>query len=105
MVTIKLDKERHLKLALRGMVAFEGLTGKNLLNGIDFTQMTMQEVAGLMWACLLHEDKKLTFDDFLDMVSLSDITRLSEAIAQCITESMPDAEVDASPLAEKARDG
>jgi len=105
LVTVKLDKERHLKLALRGMVAFEELTGKNLLNGVDFTQMTMQEVAGLMWACLLHEDKELTFDVFLDIVNLNDIPTLSDAVARCVTESFPESKGKKRPLVAKPPSG
>ena len=91
MVTIHLDKERQLKLTLRGMVAYEEQTGKSLLNGFGMKTMSMKEVAVLMWACLIHEDKELTYDAFLDIVDMGNIESLSDAISECIAESFPDA--------------
>ena len=35
MVSVTLDRERHLKLTLRGMLAYEEQTGISLLDGFN----------------------------------------------------------------------
>lgn len=92
LVTIQLDKERHLRLTLRGMLAFETLTGQSLFKGLDLKKLTMRDVTALLWACLIHEDKELKYEDFIDVVELSDLPRLTEAVSQCIVQSFPEVE-------------
>ena len=104
MVKITLDKERTLKLTMRGMLSFEEKTGINLFKGFDISNMSLKELTALLWACLLNEDKELKFDDFTDMVDLSNITPLVEAVTKCIMESVPESE-GADPLAEKSQNG
>ena len=101
MVKITLDKERHLRLSLKGMLEYENVTGINLFKGFDIQKMTFKQVAALMWACLIHEDKELTFDNFLDIVDLSNITAMKEAVIECINESLPDIKEKTHPLAKK----
>jgi len=101
MVTVKLDKERHLRLTLRGMLEFEKLTGGNLFKGFDMKKMTLKERTTLLYVCLIHEDKELTYDNFLDIVDLGNLKKLSNAVGECIIESLPDIKESASPLAKK----
>ena len=100
LVTVKLDRERHLRLTLKGMVEYERLTGKNFLKGFNFQELTLEDTAGILWACLLHEDKELTFDDVLCMIDLENITVVMEALADCINQSLPEVEAGESPLVE-----
>lgn len=103
LVTIKLDKERHLRLTLKGMIEFQKLTGKNLLEGFSLKDLALEDVAALMWACLIHEDKELKYDDVLCMVDLSNIMAVTEAVTACILQSLPEAEEKSGPpLAEKS---
>ena len=100
MVSVTLDRERHLKLTLRGMLAYEEQTGISLLDGFNLKGMTMRDFTALAWACLVHEDMALTYDAFVDMVGLEDIPKLTEAVSQCIIESFPDKETSKdAPLA------
>ena len=111
-VTVMLDKERHLKYNFNAMAAFTEATGKNLfksetirailqdLNPYDFRALT--------WACLVHEDKTLTLDQVGDLLDLETadgavITRkLLEAIGFALPE--PDKEEkQAIPLVKKLR--
>lgn len=101
MVTVQLDKERHLRLTLRGMLEFENLTGGNLFKGFDMKTMTLKERTALLWVCLIHEDKELKYDDFIDMVDLSNINMLADAVGECINQSLPDIKEKAGPLAGK----
>jgi len=106
LVTVKLDKVRHLRLAAKGMVEFEKITGKNLLKGLNLDEMTIGDEVALMWACMIHEDKELTYDDVLDMVDLSNINIVDQAVTDCINQSLPDIkEVKPPPLAKKSRAG
>lgn len=101
MVTVQLDKERHLRLTLRGMLEFEKVTGGSLFKGFDMKKMTLRETVALLWACLIHEDKELKFDDFIDMVDLSNMNMLVDAVAECINESLPDIKEKSRPLVKK----
>jgi len=101
MVTVQLDKERHLRLTLRGMLAFEEKTGINLFQGFDISKLSLHQTTVLIWACLIHEDKKLTFDNFIDIIDLTNINKIADAVAKCIVESVPGKEGD-TPLAEKS---
>lgn len=102
MITVKLDKERHLRLTLRGMLEFENITGISIFKGFDLKKMALKETTALLWACLIHEDKELTYDIFIDMIDLSNITQLTGAVTECINESLPDAKESAGPLAAKS---
>jgi len=103
MVTVKLDKERHLKLTLRGMLAFEDKVGVNLFRGFDLKEMTLRQKAILLWACLIDEDRELTFEAFIDMVDRSNLNALTDAVGECIIQSIPDAKESADPLAVKEK--
>ena len=100
MITVKLDKERHLRLTLRGMLEFENITGMNIFKGLDLKKMALKDTTALLWACLIHEDKELTYDIFIDMIDLSNITKIAEAVTECINESLP--KESAGPLAGKS---
>ena len=104
LVTITLDKERHLRLTMKGMVAFERQTGKNLLKGFDFNDMSLEDTAALIWACMVHEDKELTCDDVMSMIDLQDMTTVLEALTVCLSNSLPEAK-EAAPLVVKSQTG
>jgi len=80
---------------MRGMLTFEEKTGKNLFKGFNVQKMTFKEITTLLWVCLIHEDKDLTYDMFVDMVGMSRVRELSEKCMECITESLEENE---SPL-------
>jgi len=105
LVTITLDKERHLRLSLKGMLAFEKLTGKNLLKGFKFKELSLGDTAAMLWACLIHEDKELTYDDVCCMVDFKNLEAVMESLTQCLLGSYPKSEGTESPLAEKPQPG
>ena len=107
-VKITLDKERTLRLTLKGMLEFQKITGKKLLKGFDFKAMRedLEQSAAFMYACLLHEDKELTYDDVLCMIDLSNMSEMSDAVTKCIDQSVAlKAERDKRPLAKKPQAG
>jgi len=97
LVAIKLDKERHLRLTLKGMIAFRNLTDINLLEGFNLAELTLEQTGALLYACLLHEDKELTYDDVLNMIDLSNITRISEALEASAEQSLTPPEEEDTP--------
>jgi len=105
LVTIQLDKERHLRLTIRGAMGYQTLTGQNLLSGFDPTKLTLRDITALLWACLIHEDKELKYEDVIDMIEIGDIPRVTKAVSQCIVQSFPDAKGDEVPLAGRAQSG
>lgn len=103
LVTVKLDKERHLRLTLKGMLEFQNITGMNLLKGFNLTKFSLEETAALVFACLLHEDKELTYDDVLCMIDISNLKTVIEALSTCLEQSVP--EEGERPLARKSQHG
>lgn len=101
LVTVTLDKERHLRLTLEGMLAFEKRTGKNLLKGFDLKDFTMEDNAALIWACLIHEDRTLKFGTVLRMVDINNLTPVMSAVMACMNQALPDSEVTSHPLVKK----
>ena len=104
LVTVNLDKERHLRLTLKGMLEFQKHTGKNLLKGFRLKELSLEDSAALIWACLIHEDKEIKYEDVLNMIDLHNLTSVVNAVAECINQSLPEAE-KAVPLAEKPQPG
>jgi len=102
-IKVKLDKERTLRLTMKGMVEFKRLTGKDFLKGITLDPHNIDEVGALMYACLLHEDKDLTLDDVLVMIDIENIFEVADKLSECITNSLPQA--TERPLARKPRSG
>ena len=103
-VKITLDKERTLRLTLKGMLEFEKITGKSLLEGFDFKSLSknLEVLAAFAYACLVHEDKELTFDDVLCMMDIDNLTIVSAAVVKCIGQSTSRfAEGKKVPLVEK----
>jgi len=111
-VTIILDKERHLKLTLGAMLAFEEVTGKDLRDkeAIEslLTKTTLKEVRALLWACLRHEDQTLTLERVGDIVEHIDLNKVMRAIYDAWIGALPEPEkgkADTDPLAASPQDG
>lgn len=108
LVKVTLDKERHLRLTLKGMLEFEKLTGKNLMKGIKFKDLTFEDLTVMLWASLIDEDRELKYDDVLDMVDFNNLTVVMDALMECISQSLPKApkaEEGDRPLAEMSQPG
>ncbi len=104
LVTIKLDKERHLRFAMRGMVEFDNRTGRNALKGLNLKDLSLEDTGLLLWCCLLHEDPTLELDSVLNMVDLSNLLEIVEAITTCLNQSLNSAKgAEKSPLPKRPR--
>ena len=104
-VSIMLDKERHLKFGLKALKAIEGATKKNTLSGEFWGRPSAHDFSALLWAGLLHEEPSLTIEQTDDLVdNYSSIGAISESIAEAWGAAMPEPEEDKgadkeSPLA------
>ena len=105
LVKIKLDKERHMRLSLKGMIEYGKLTKQNLLKGFSFKNMSLEEVGTLLWACLIHEDKELLLDDVLCMVDIGNLDTVMDALTVCINQAMAEKKGKKPPLPRKPQRG
>lgn len=88
LVTVNLDKPRHLRMTLGAMIAYEQATGKSLLKGFNLAEMDLKGISTLFWACLLHEDRELSYDTFVwQIMDLTNMGQMTKAIVDCINES------------------
>ncbi len=105
LVKVTLDKERHLRLTLKGMLEFEKLTSKSLMRGFKLQDLTLEDTAVMLWACLIHEDEELTYNDVLCMVDFSNLEKVMTALMDCMSRGLPGAKAGVRPLAKKPRAG
>lgn len=80
-ISIKLDKERHLRFTLGAIVEFEKLAGVKMTNlppdiGLDMLLL-------LVYCGLKHEDKTLTVEKVGDMIDITMIPSINKAITKC----------------------
>ena len=105
-ILIMLDKKRHLLLDLNAMVAFEDVTGKNLMQGLGANELTAKDFRALLWACLYHEDKDLTIEAVGGMIHSGNLDDITNNLAKAWDVAMPEAEEgEEDPLAIKSPDG
>jgi len=84
METIKLDKERHLKVTLGGMKRFQEVTGKSLLRGFSLDKMGETEIVAFVWACLVWEDRTLSLEDVGFMVEFDQLDEIWDKLASLL---------------------
>jgi hypothetical protein len=78
-VKVTLDKERTLKFTLNSLVYAEE-------NGVDIQNMgkngsvKLKDLRTLLYAGLMHEDEKLTADAVGEMIDVSELAPISEAL-------------------------
>ena len=100
---INLDKERNLKFGMRALDQAEKRTGIPVM-AMDINDLTMNQIATLVWCGLTHEDKNLTvgnvmdlIDDYSNLASVLAVVgpAINEAIAgKSVAEEAPDKAVD-----------
>lgn len=105
LVEITLDKVRHLKLDLNAMAEFEEATGKSLMDGKFGKNMTPKDLRAMLWACLLHEDEKVTLKQVGSWVSVSNLLEVSGKLNEAFEVAMPEEKKQPVPLAGKPRRG
>ncbi len=104
-ITVMLDKERHLKLTLGAMLAFQEATGKNLLDykvtsGMG-KKMTLEDLRAMLWSMLRHEDKAITLDEVGDFIDISNMASIAGAIAETWKAALPEGSKEKVPLVKR----
>jgi hypothetical protein len=84
MVSIKLDKERHLLRTLKGMKLFEEKTGHSLLKGFNTQEITVDEIYALLWSLLIHEDKNLELAKIEELADCVDAIEIIQKIGEAL---------------------
>ena len=84
----QLDKMRNMRYGMKAFSLVEDVIGVPLAK-IDLNNLTQKQLATLIWAGLVHEDKELTVESVMDLIDdHSDIKEASEMLSKAITESM-----------------
>lgn len=84
-VTITLDKERHLKFNLNALILAEQCTGKKLSelgerkDSFDLSFLRAMLYAGLKW-----EDKELTLEDVGDMIDMENLEEVTNKLGEAM---------------------
>ncbi|MCL1806038.1 MAG: hypothetical protein FWG28_08605 [Clostridiales bacterium] len=85
---IKLDKDRNLRYGMKAISLIEKKMKKPIA-AIDMDEMTMEDVAVILWAGLQHEDKTLTPDKVMDLVDeYSNFADASTAMGEALAAGL-----------------
>ena len=83
-VPIELDKTRNLRIGFKAASIIEESFNKPL-SAIDFEELTIKELATLIYAGLIHEDKELSVEKVIDLIDEhSNLTEISEKLGKAI---------------------
>lgn len=80
MVTINLDKERHLYFTLNSLELIEDMTGTSVDKIGE--NMNMKTLKVIVYAGLVHEDKALTVNEVGELIGVEKIEEVSKAVAE-----------------------
>lgn len=84
-VTINLDKERHLRFNLNALILVEELTGSKLSELADQKDgLSLKFLRALLYAGLKWEDKDLTEEEVGELVDLNNMEEINEKIGESI---------------------
>lgn len=80
-VKITLDKERNIYFDLNALVRLEelGVDVATLGNGVK-----MSQIRAILFAGLMHEDKELTLEEVGALVTMENMSEVSEAIGKAM---------------------
>lgn len=84
-VRVKLDKSRTLRYTNRSLVMLEdesGMSATELMERVSAG--SMKAVNQLIWAGLLHADPGLELYDVYDMVDVSRLGEIAEAVGEAV---------------------
>lgn len=91
-MTINLDKERHLKFDLNAFAELEEIYGDFETAMNEMSKGSIKAVRSILWAGLVHEDENLTIKQVGSMIDMSNIKEVMAVISKAISEAMPEVE-------------
>ena len=81
---VELDKVRNFRYGMKAISTIEKKF-KKPISKVDFENMTMEEIATIIWAGLVHEDKNLTVEKVMDLI---DEKGNLQQVMQVVSEAM-----------------
>lgn len=84
---ITLDKNRNMRLGMKAISLIEKKL-KKPISKLDMENSTMEDMATIIWAGLVHEEKGLTVDRVIDLIDeYSSIKTAMEAVGAAMNQS------------------
>lgn len=84
---IQLDKMRNLRIGMKAISLVEKRLKKSIAK-LDMENLTMDDMATLIWAGLYHEDQSLSVDKVMDLVdNHSNIKTAMEAVRDAMQQA------------------
>lgn len=84
---IELDKSRNFKYGMRAISLVEKKF-KKPISKVEMDNLTMEEMATIIWAGLVHEDKNLTADRVMDLIDeYSNVTKVFETAGEALNKA------------------
>lgn len=84
---VQLDKTRNFKYGMKAISLVEKKF-KKPMSKIDMDDLTMEEMATLLWAGLVHEERALTPDKVMDLVDdYSNVVTVAKIMGEAITDA------------------
>ena len=87
--------EHNMRMDFNAICAFEKATGKSFIRfSNDLLEhgalsMEMSDMRALIWAGLLNENKTLKLEDAGNMIDLTEMDGIAQAITAAISEAFP----------------
>lgn len=92
---VQLDKTRNFKYGMKAISLVEKKF-KKPMSKIDMDDLTMEEMATLLWAGLVHEERELTPDKVMDLVDdYSNVVTVAKIMGEAITDAFGAGEEEA----------
>lgn len=89
---VQLDKTRNFKYGMKAISLVEKKF-KKPMSKIDMDDLTMEEMATLLWAGLVHEERALTPDKVMDLVDdYSNVVTVAKIMGEAITDAFGNGE-------------
>lgn len=91
-VQVELDRPRTIKFDLNAFIELEEMYGS--IDGAlkEMEKGSIKAVRAILWAGLIHEDESLTLKQVGSMVDMDNLPRITEALSQAISDSLPEKE-------------
>lgn len=91
LISITLDKERHLLFDMNSMASFEDVTNRSFFEfAQNMGKMTAKELRAFLWAGLVHEDKALTVEQVGSMISTANMGDIQKSLLTSVTSNLPE---------------
>lgn len=92
LVPVTLDRVRHLRLDFNAFATAEEITGKNYMAKGAWSEPSARDLRALLFACLKHEDAKLTLEDVGALLHAGNVAEIAAALTQVVSGALPESD-------------